>query len=132
MSPEQFLQGLARGGPAPAYLFVGPEAYDRERCRKALLSAVLGDEPEARENGLSRLSLDEVPLSAALDDARALSLFAARRVIWVGGAELALPRGRASSAGMAAEASPLDDKTKSGPDSGLADYLSDPSPDTVV
>ena len=33
------------------------------------------------------------PLAAALDDARSLSLFASRRVIWIGSAEAVLPRG---------------------------------------
>ena len=51
--------------------------------------------PEDRENGLSRHDLEETTLAAILDDARSLSLFAPNRVIWVSGAESALPRGRA-------------------------------------
>ncbi len=90
MTPEQFLTKIAKSGPEPAYLFLGPETYDRARCKRALLDAVLP--PEERENGFTRHDLDRMPLAAALDDARALSLFAPRRVIWLTGAEAAVPR----------------------------------------
>jgi DNA polymerase III delta subunit len=46
---------------------------------------------------MTRVDLSEVPLAAALDDARALSLFATRRVIWIGSAEAVLPRGRTAA-----------------------------------
>ena len=117
MTPEQFLASLPKSGPAPVYLFLGPEPYQRGRCRRALLESVLGDSPEARENGFTRLDLSEVPLAAALDDARALSLFAPRRVIWLAGAEAALPRAIAD-----------EDR----PDDELALYLRQPAPDTTV
>jgi DNA polymerase-3 subunit delta len=66
------------------------------------------------------VDLDEVPLASALDDARSLSLFAARRVIWISSAEAALPRGKAAA-------------EESGADGGeLAAYLREPAPDTVV
>jgi DNA polymerase III delta subunit len=76
MTPEQFLSKLAKTGPAPAYLFLGPEAFERDRCKKALIDTVLS--PEERENGFTRHDLDQTPLAAAVDDARALSLFAPR------------------------------------------------------
>ena len=98
MTPEQFLDRLKKQGPAPAYLFLGPEPYQRERARRALVDAVLGGED--RESGFTRHDLDQVPLAAALDDARALSLFATQRIIWLARAEAALPRGRASGAGQ--------------------------------
>ena len=50
---------------------------------------VPGDE---RESGYTRYELDQVSLAEAVDDARALSLFASRRVIWLANAEAALPR----------------------------------------
>ena len=117
MTPEQFLSSLQKSGPAPVYLFLGPEPYQRDRCRRALLASVLGDSPEARETGFTRLALSEVPLAAALDDARSLSLFASRRVIWLAGAEAALPRTLADS---------------DEPDNQLANYLHQPTPDTTV
>src|ERR1700688_4513672 len=95
MTPEQFLARLAKNGPERAYLFLGPEAFERTRCRRALLDAILS--PDERENGFTRHDLDRTPLAAALDDARALSLFASRRVIWLAAAEAAVPRGRSAS-----------------------------------
>ena len=124
MTPDQFLASLEKHGPAPVYLFLGPEPYQRERCRRALLDAVLGKSPEDRDGGLTRVDLSEVPLAAALDDARALSLFAAQRVIWIGSAEAVLPRGRA-----AAES---DETGDAGDGDQLSAYLREPTPGTVV
>ena len=117
MSPEQFLARLAKNGPEPAYLFLGPEAFERTRCRRALLDATLP--AEERENGFTRHELDRTPLAAALDDARALSLFASRRVIWLGAAEAAVSRGRSDEEGDAGQA-------------GLAEYLKEPTPDVTL
>ena len=36
MTPDQFLARMKKGNVAPAYLFLGTEAYGRDRCRKAL------------------------------------------------------------------------------------------------
>lgn len=90
MTPEQFVSGLSKKGPEPVYLFLGPEAYNRDRCRRALLDTALP--AEERENGFTRHDLDQVTLAAALDDARSLSLFASQRVIWLARAEAAVPR----------------------------------------
>jgi len=119
MSPEQFLARLAKNGPEPAYLFLGPEAFERTRCRRALLDAVLP--PEERDNGFTRHDLDRTPLAAALDDARALSLFASRRVIWLAAAEAAVPRTARSG----------DDEAEDG-QAGLAAYLREPTPDVTL
>jgi DNA polymerase-3 subunit delta len=117
LSPEQFLQRIQKSAPAPAYLFLGAELYQLQRCRRALIDRVLP--AEDRESGLTRSDLTESTLAQILDDARALSLFASKRVIWVSGAEVALPRGRASSEDNAAAA-------------GIGEYLRDPTPDTVL
>jgi DNA polymerase-3 subunit delta len=126
MTPDQFFVSLQKGAPAAVYLFLGPEPYQRERCREALLDAVLGSAPEDRGSGLTRVDLSEVPLAAVLDDARALSLFATRRVIWIGSAEAVLPRGRAAA----------NVESEEGGDAGetgqLAAYLREPTPGTVV
>lgn len=126
MTPDQFLSSLKKNGPSPVYLFLGPEIFQRERCRRALLSAVLGDTQEERESGFTRVDLSETPLAAALDDARAMSLFAARRIVWIGSAETVLPRGRA------AQASDDGDGAASGDAGELAAYLREPTPGTVV
>ncbi len=124
MSPDQFLATLEKNGPAPAYLFLGQEAYQRERCRKALVRAVLGDDPEDRENGFAHHDLSDTPLAAALANARSMSLFASRRLIWIGNAEAALPRTRAAATD--------EDGEEGGDSSDLAAYLKSPSPGTVV
>jgi DNA polymerase III subunit delta len=118
LSPEQFLQRIAKSPPAAVYLFLGPEVYQLGACRRALVEKVLAGED--RESGLSRHELEETTLAAILDDARSLSLFAANRVIWVSGAEAALPRGRA--AGEEENAAAED----------LASYLKHPTPGTVL
>ncbi len=125
MTPDQFLASVEKNGAAPVYVFLGPEPYQRERCRRALLEAVLGTSPEDRESGLTRVDLSEVPLAAALDDARALSLFASRRVIWIGSAEAVLPRGRAAAA-------EFDENGDAGDADQLSAYLREPTPGTVV
>ena len=120
MSPEQFLAKLAKNGPEPAYLFLGPEAFERTRCRRALLDAVLPDKENGeRENGFTRHDLDRTPLAAALDDARALSMFASRRVIWLAAAEAAVPRGR------------TEDDVETG-QTALSEYLREPTPDVTL
>ena len=126
MSPDQFLVAIQKSGPPPVALFLGPEPYQRDRCRKALLTAVLGDAPEDREQGLTRFDLSEIPLAAALDDARSMSLFASKRGVWIGGAEAVLPRGRAAAA------SEEDDEEKSGTESDLLSYLRQPTPGVTV
>ena len=127
MTPDQFVKQVARG-PAPVYLFIGPEAYQREQCRKALLDAALP--LEDREQGYIRHDLDEVSLAEVLDDARSMSLFASQRVIWVSAAEGALPKGRAiSTAGEEDDDAPAGRKPDTGP---LAAYIADPVPGTVL
>ena len=129
MLPDQFLAGLQKNGPAPVYLFLGPEAYQRERCRRELIRTVLGDDPEERENGFSRHDLSEGSLASALDDARAMSLFASKRLVWIGSAEAALPR---SSKARAASQEDDDDSESGNDGDGLAAYLRAPTPGTVV
>lgn len=118
MSPDQFLDRIRKSPPAPAYLFLGPEVYQRGRCRKALLERSLT--PEDRENGFTQLDLEQTSMAAVLDDARSLSLFAPNRVVWVSGAEAVLPRGRSAA-----------QEENTGADE-LAEYLRNPTPGTVL
>jgi DNA polymerase-3 subunit delta len=118
LSPDQFLARIQKSPPAPVYLFLGPELYQLGACRRALVEKVLSSED--RDNGLSRHDMEETSLAAVLDDARSLSLFAPNRVVWVSGAEAALPRGRAASDAENAAAAEL------------ADYLKHPTPGCVL
>jgi DNA polymerase-3 subunit delta len=120
MSPSQFLSKLSRQDPGAVYLFVGSEPYSRGRCRQALLERVLP--PEERETGLTRHDLDEVSLNEVIEDARTLSLFTPRRLIWASSAEAPLPRTLARGDG------PSDD----GAAKPLVSYVRDPTPGVVL
>jgi len=122
MTPVQFLARVKRTELAPAYLFLGAEVYQGRRCREALIDAVLG--LDGRENGLAQYDLAESSLVQVVDDARALSLFAADRVILVTGAEAALPRQKSEEE---------DETSGAGDGAGeLAAYLKDPSPGVTL
>lgn len=130
MTPEQFLTQIKKQ-PAPVYLFLGPETFHRDICRAALLDRLLPR--EEREEGYVRHDLDEMTVAAVIDDARSVSMFAPRRVIWASRAEGALPKGRAA----AAEESESDEKPKADTKAGgaaesISAYLRNPAPDTVV
>lgn len=126
MLPAQFLARAKRGDLPAVCLFLGAEAYQRQRCREALIESHLGEE---RERGLTQYDAGETQLAEIVDDARALPLFASRRVILVIAAEAALPR-----LGRAAAAADADDDSVSGdtPDDVLSAYVKDPSPGVVL
>src|SRR6202142_1075782 len=126
MTLQQFLGHLKQNEPSPAYQFLGPEPYQREFCRSALIQRVLPG-PEERAGGLIRHDLDSVTLAAVVEDARSPSLFAPRRVLVVSAAEAALPRTRAG-----AEEAEEEGGSGKGAASALAVYLKDPSPDVVL
>ena len=122
MTPERFLTSLKRQGPAAAVLFLGTEAHQRSRCRRALLESVLPQEEQ--ESGVTRYDLSEASLAEMIDDARSMSLFSSRRVILGLNSEGVLPRGKSE------EAEPASGGTG---DAGiLAAYLKDPSPGVVL
>ncbi len=127
MTPDQFLAELERQNPAPVCLFLGPETYMRDRCRRALIERALA--PEEREDGFVRHDLESVSLVRAIDDARSLSLFTPRRLIWLAGAEAALPRAR--GAPETEEAATGKDGVEAG-QAALAGYVKDPTPGVVV
>ena len=122
MTPAQFQARVKKGTVPPATLLLGPEAYERRRIKNALLATVPAD-------AVSQHDLGELTLAEILDDARALSLFASERLIWIVNAELALPRGRAAAD---------DEDDSSGGPSGagdaapLAAYLKDPTPGVTL
>ena len=120
MSPDQFLSQLKRQEPGSAYLFLGAEPYRRQACRKALMEKMLPGED--KEQGLAQFDLRETAWSAVVDDARSLSLFAPRRVVWVSNAETALPRGKVSG----------EDEAGTGPLGTLPGYLARPTSGVVL
>jgi DNA polymerase III subunit delta len=131
MTPEQFLDRLKRGGLEPAYLFLGGEVYNRDRARRALIQAALA--PEEQETGFTRHDLDQVSLAAAVDDARSLSLFAARRVIWLARAEAAVQVSPARQGGVSEKGKSGDgDEEASSGSLPFEEYLRKPAPGTVL
>lgn len=127
---ESFLNHVAKQPLAAAYFFVGPEMYGRDKCRKALVEKFLG--ADAPEDAFTRHTLDELTMAEVLDDARAMSLFAAQRVIWVTRAEGALPRGRAAAAAEDEGAEEESPKASGDGSVQLAEYLKDPTPGVVL
>lgn len=118
MTPAEFRKRLAGKAIAPVILFVGPDAYERDLCRRELVERLLPG--EEKESGLTRHDLDAVTLAEVLDDARSLSLFAPTRLIHATGVEAALPRGRAGK----------DNESPSG--QALASYLKQPTAGATV
>jgi DNA polymerase-3 subunit delta len=123
MTPAQFLTRMERGQIAPAYLFIGPEAYQRRRARAALRQAALG--AGYSEDAITQYDLNETALAEVIDDARALSLFASERVIFAGNAEAALPRTRADEDAE-------DGESSAGSADTLAAYMKDPTPGVLL
>lgn len=122
MTPAQLLARLKKRELPPALLLLGPEAYQRRRIKEALTAGFA-------EGAVAQLDLSEVPLAAILDDARALSLFASDRLIWVVNAEAALPRAAKASDEDEGESEP---GAASGDANLLAAYLRNPTPGVVL
>jgi DNA polymerase-3 subunit delta len=118
MTAQQFLTQVGKGKIEAVNLFVGPDAYMRQKAKDALIAALLPT-PEDRESGWSRFDLTDVSLAQVIDDACAMSLFASTRLIWVAGAEAVLPRGRAKAEEVAGAAE-------------LRAYLAKPTPGTTI
>jgi DNA polymerase-3 subunit delta len=117
MTSAHLLARLKKRDIPPAVLLLGPEAYERRRIKEAFTAIY-------PEDSISRHDLAELSLVQVLDDARALSLFATERLIWVVNAEAVLPRGRSDddseSAGSPSDAS------------SLVGYLKDPTPGVAL
>jgi len=123
MTAGQLLARVKKNSVPPVLLLLGPEAHQRRQIKQALAAAV--GEPAVAEHDLSQAALAEV-----LDDARALSLFAAERLLWVANAEAALPRGRSAGEGDGDETGAAS-KAPSGAGQ-LEAYIHDPTPGTVL
>src|SRR5450759_5544054 len=123
MTPAQFQARVKKGTVPPATLLLGPEAYERRRIKDALLRTVPAD--AVSQNDLAELTLAEI-----LDDARALSLFASERLIWIVNAELALPRARAAASDD--EEGDSTSAAGGGDAAPLAAYLKDPTPGVTL
>jgi DNA polymerase III subunit delta len=124
MTPSQFLSRIKRNEIPPVCLFLGQEGYNRRRCREALVSAFTGVQSE-------QYDASETSLAAIVDDARSMSLFASERLIFVIGAETAMPRSARSAA-----SDDDDDEGSAGASAGgsevLDAYVKSPTPGVTV
>jgi DNA polymerase-3 subunit delta len=125
MTPAQFLARVKKGDIPAVCLFLGSEAYERGRCRDALIQAHLESDGL---DGLAQYDLSQSSITQVVDDARAMSLFASRRLILATSAEAALPRILKSSS---------DDEDDDGPSGGSSDnplesYIANPTPGTLL
>jgi DNA polymerase-3 subunit delta len=118
VTPAQLLARIRKNAAPPAVLLLGPEAYERRRIKDALTALY-------PPGAIAQHDLLELTLAEVLDDARALSLFASERLLWIMNAEAALPRGRAAAEEEAGG--------ESAGDSGPIDaYMKDPTPGVVL
>jgi DNA polymerase-3 subunit delta len=127
MTPAQFLARVKKGDVPPVVLFLGQEAYNRKRSKEALLAAAQ-IQPEQHDAA-------SLPLAAIIDDAKAMSLFASERLIFVMNAEAAMPR----SSRSAASSSDDDEGDEAAPavvpagDAGLLEsYVKNPTPGVTL
>ncbi|HEY0705511.1 MAG TPA: DNA polymerase III subunit delta [Polyangia bacterium] len=79
---KDVLASIEAGDLAPVYALVGEETHPIERCLEALKKAVVGD-AAAREGSfnLDTFDLKQSGVSAALDSARTMPMFAKRRLV---------------------------------------------------
>ena len=122
MTAAQLLSLVKKGTPPPAMLLLGTEAYQRRRIKEAMLAAF-------PEGAVMQHDLTEIGLAETVDDARALSLFASERLIWVVNAEAALPRGKAAEEDADSDAPAISGGGDAAP---LAAYMSDPTPGVTL
>ncbi|MGC8550521.1 MAG: DNA polymerase III subunit delta [Acidobacteriaceae bacterium] len=80
-STERFLTDLKENRLRSGYVLAGDEVFLYERCRRAILKALVP--PEMREFSLSELDLSETNIFEALDLARTPSLMAPFQVLFV-------------------------------------------------
>src|SRR3712207_4064885 len=107
---DAFLRSLAKGAPAPAYYFHGPEDLLKDEALRALLDRVL--DPSLRDFNLDQRSAGQLDMDALFALCTTLPMMAERRVV------------------VLREVEALKRKPKVR--GGLLEYLARPSPDTVL
>jgi DNA polymerase III subunit delta len=80
-STDRFLADLKENRLRPAYVLIGDDVFLYERCRKAILAALVP--PEMRDFCLSDLDLSETTIFEILDRAQTPSLMAPFQVLFI-------------------------------------------------
>jgi DNA polymerase-3 subunit delta len=88
---ERFISEVASGKLRAAYIFIGDEAFFRDRCRNALISQLIP--PDLREFSLYDLDLADVSVAEILDRAQTPSLMAPFQVFFIRGVKNLYGRG---------------------------------------
>src|ERR1700749_2944970 len=80
-SSDRFVADVKANALRPGYVLAGDEIYLYERCRRAVIDALV--DPTLREFSLSDLDLAEISIFEVLDRARTPSLMAPFQVLFV-------------------------------------------------
>ena len=125
MTTAQFLSRVKKKDFPSVCLFQGSESYNRRRCKEAILL----------ESKLEPDYLDaaETPLAAIIDDARAMSLFAGERLIFVTNAEAAMPRSSRAATVVEDEDTGIDEGPAAASNATpLQAYMKSPTPGVTL
>lgn len=110
---ERFVSDVKQRKLRPAYVFVGDEAFFRDRCRDALLEYLVPR--DLRDFSFYELDLAETELAEVLNRARTPSLMAPFQVFFIRNVKLLFGRGSHQEEFEAIE-----------------EYVKDPNPDAVL
>ncbi|MDR3749304.1 MAG: DNA polymerase III subunit delta [Acidobacteriota bacterium] len=110
---DRFVADVMSRKLAPAYVFIGDEAFFRKRCRDAILQHLVP--ADVRELSLYDMDLSEVDLQQVLDQARTPSLMSPFQVFFIRGVKNLYGRGKHNDEFAA-----------------IADYFSNPNPDVLL
>jgi len=114
-SPEQLIAKLSKGQAVPAIVLLGSDLYLRDLCRSKLIETCV---PAAsRAWAVTRLSLEDSSLDAALDQAQMLPMLSPRQIIFLSDVDALMRLG--------------DDKRERA-EKQLAEYLKSPPDFTVL
>ncbi|MBZ5646482.1 MAG: DNA polymerase III subunit delta [Acidobacteriia bacterium] len=110
---DRFVSEVKERKLRPAYVFIGDEAFFRDRCRRALIEHLVP--PDLREFSLYEFDLADADVHEVLDRARTPSLMAPFQVFFIRGVKNLYGRGSHDAGFSAIEA-----------------YVKDPNPDAVL
>ncbi|HUQ49107.1 MAG TPA: DNA polymerase III subunit delta, partial [Terriglobales bacterium] len=90
-SSDRFIAEVAGGKLKPAYVFIGDEAFFRDRCRAALVQTLVP--PDLRDFSLHDIDLSDASIAEILDRAQTPSLMAPFQVFFIRGVKSLYSRG---------------------------------------